>query len=414
MKHLRLPILLTALSLGLFSSPLAASSKIWEGEIRKVQGTRIHFKPQYTPYASANLYPTFCDTADKEGQLLSIDFSEKSSNPVHVPCIDDIPVLSEELLAAAKPGMRIIGFMNRKQWHYVSLVVRDAQVEVGYVVNQEKGVLTMRRPQADWPAQSSNRISHSAKEFPDRIFEIPLPTTASGDLDPSAIQGAEHLQPGQSAMILPAAAMRVEWIPNAAERWNPQVEPLKGNFDEYPKRSDPDIDQTFYQHAVTGTLLDGETVKRSLVNWEGSNPKEYPSWKLDVPYGPKQGEYILPSRGHKTKEIIAGHFNGYPKIPALKAGRRVSAWSYRTQRAANWLWFDAHEMQVEGKVISREGSRLRLMVSKISGEEEVEVTLSANATFHSLGQSAQAADVLAPGNIVRIYPERPFTLIPGS
>jgi hypothetical protein len=143
-----------------------ASSKIWEGVITKISGTKVYYKPQYTPYASATLYPKHCDTADKEGELLMIDFGlAVGGGVVHVPCIADIPATGKEVLAAAQPGMRILGFMNRKQWHYVSLVVRNASVEVGYVQEVKDDTLVLRRPQANWPAQMSNVKTSSEKNF---------------------------------------------------------------------------------------------------------------------------------------------------------------------------------------------------------------------------------------------------------
>ena len=195
---------------------ISASSKIWEGVIVQVDGTVVVIDPQYTPYASANLYPTFCDTADSEGQLLRIDIAT-----VHVPFIDDIPALPAEFIAAAKPGMRVVGFMNRKQWHQVMLCVRDADTEVGYVTRVDGDTLHLSRPQADWPAQMSNRETHGADQFPDRQFTVTLTEDMIGVRKGAEVDPGELLQPGaglcscllgqrvsKSFQILPLAGMQ--------------------------------------------------------------------------------------------------------------------------------------------------------------------------------------------------------------
>lgn len=392
-----------------------ASSKIWEGIIVKIDGTKVYYKPQYTPYASAGLYPIFCDTPEKEGKLLMIDFGITiGDNVVHVPCIDDIPATGAEVIAAAKPGMRIIGFMNRKQWHYVSLVVRNAGVEVGYVTNFSDGTLGMRRPQANWPAQMSNKETWSNKQFPDREFELTVPAQVVGQARWQPVDAASLLVPGKAVMVIPAAAMRVEWIPQAAERWDPNKEPLKGNYGEYPKRSNPQIDEKFYQHAASGYLLEAKAVTRSIDNHGSGNPKDRDTWKIDVPYGPKQGEYILPSRGHKTQTIIAGHFNTFPTIPVMKQGRRVTAWAYRMQRAPNFKLFDAHEMLVEGSIEAVNGDTITLSVPSKDGPREYTHKLDTNAEFVSLGRALARDQVLTVGHVIRIYAAHPFTVVAGK
>lgn len=391
------------------------SSKIWEGEIVRISGTKVYYKAQYTPYASATLYPVHCDTPAKEGKLLMIDFSDTvQSQPVHVPCIDDIPATGAEVIAAAKPGMRIIGFMNRKEWHYVSLVVRDADVEVGYVQELNGNELTLRRPQANWPNQMSNRESFSAQQFPDREFTLPLPSRMRGLDGEREVRASDLLKPGKAVMVMPASPMRVEWIPDPAQRWDPTVEPLKGRFSDYVKRSRPNVDVEFYQHGTTGILLEEKAVRRDIDNFGSGSTKPKDSWKIDVPYGPKQGEYILPSRGHKTQQIVAGHFNSFPTIPAMRKGRRVTAWAYRTQRAPNFLLFDAQEMEVEGAVESIKGSQVQLSVPGKDGAKTVEIRLDAQAEYYSLGKLTSKQQALEVGHVIRIYTGRPFTVVGGK
>ena len=72
---------LTFLALVSFTT-LAASSKIWQGVIVRIEGSVFVIDPQYTPYASATLYPKHCDTADQEGEFLRID-----AKSIHVPFI---------------------------------------------------------------------------------------------------------------------------------------------------------------------------------------------------------------------------------------------------------------------------------------------------------------------------------------
>jgi len=408
-------LILMMILFGGWALPVHASSKIWEGVVVKVSGSSVSLKPQYTPYASATLYPKYCDTEEKEGALLVISFSNKQDRGrVHVPFIDDVPVTAEELLAAAKPGMRMIGFMNRKQWHYVSLVVRNAGVEVGYVQGVEGGTLKLSRPQANWPNQMSNAKSFSAKDFPDRQFSLELPDDMAGvGRKGEEVSVQDLLKPGRPVMLIPGAAMRVEWIPNAAERWIPTQEPLLGNFGEYELRRNPKLNETFYRGAVTGTLLEGKAVKRSVQNFLAGSEKPMESWKLDVPYGPNKGEYILPSRGHKTLPIVAGHFNSFPQFNVMKPGRRVTAWSYRNQKAPNWILFDAAEMVAEGRIQKVQGRTVTLVVSTLNGDEEKEITLDPDSIFHRLGVQTDARSVLTVGQIIRIYPSHPFTVVSG-
>lgn len=304
--------------------------------------------------------------------------------------------------------------MNRKQWHYVSLVVRDAQVEVGYVKSVGGTTLHLTRPQANWPAQISNRVAHSADAFPDREFSITLEGKAVGFKNNQQTDAASLLKPGQPVMVLPPATMRVEWIPTPAERWDPNKDPLKGNYDEYPKRQNPRIDEEFYQHGTTGYLIDSKLTERDVDNWGDGKTKKVGSWLIDVPYGPKQGKYIVPTRGHKTKQIIAGHFNNFPSIPAMRNGRRVTVWAYRTQRAPNFLLFDAQEMEVEETISEIHSNTLTLKVPSKDGEKEVQITVDDTASYYSLGKSINKTKALAKGNVIRIYAARPLSVVAGN
>jgi hypothetical protein len=84
------------------------------------------------------------------------------------------------------------------------------------------------------------------------------------------------------------------------------------------------------------------------------------SWLLQVPYGDHAGEHVLPTRGHKTQAIIAGHFNTFPSFPDIAEGRRVTAWTYRTQMAPNCLVFDGQESLVEGTVLAIDGAQIQI------------------------------------------------------
>jgi len=286
-------------------------------------------------------------------------------------------------------------------------------VEVGYVQDLNGNELTLRRPQANWPNQMSNRESFTAKQFPDREFTLPLASRMRGLDGEREVAAADILKPGKAVMVMPASPMRVEWIPNPAQRWDTTIEPLKGRFSEYVKRSRPNVDVEFYQHATTGTLLERKAVRRDIDNFGSGSTKPKDSWKIDVPYGPKQGEYILPSRGHKTQQIVAGHFNSFPTIPAMKKGRRVTAWAYRTQRAPNWILFDAQEMEVEGTIQVVLGNQVTLRVPGKDGEKTVQVKLDADAGYFSLGQSVTKEEALKAGQVIRLYTARPFTVVAG-
>jgi hypothetical protein len=230
------------------------------------------------------------------------------------------------------------------------------------------------------------------------MFEIPLPEETVGIAKGAAVDAASLLTAGKPIMVMPEATMRVEWIPNAAERWDPNQEPLKGNYDEYPKRQNPKIDEQFYRGGTTGYLLDPKLAKRPVDNWNTGEPKPRDSWLIDVPYGPKQGEYVLPTRGHKTQTIVAGHFNTFPSIPVMQQGRRIAAWAYRTQLAPNFLVFDAQEFSVEGTVTAIDGQAVTLRVPSKDGPKEVQHNIDDDAEFFSLGRSTSKSQVLKKGN----------------
>jgi len=146
---------------------LEASSKIFQGPIEKVEGDKIYIRSHFTPYSSESLYGKYLNDGEKDGEALMIDLGE-----VHTTYIDDVPATHEEMLAVVKPGVRVLPFMNRKQWHQVSIAVRDSDVLVGYVDGVKGNELALSRPQADWPAQMSNVKSWSADDFPDRKFSV--------------------------------------------------------------------------------------------------------------------------------------------------------------------------------------------------------------------------------------------------
>jgi hypothetical protein len=58
-----------------WSMKAAARSKIWQGSLVKIEGSVVYIEPQYTPYAGSSLYPIYYDSADTEGQLLTIDIA---------------------------------------------------------------------------------------------------------------------------------------------------------------------------------------------------------------------------------------------------------------------------------------------------------------------------------------------------
>lgn len=386
---------------------ITASSKIWQGVIVRVDGTVVVIDPHYTPYASATLYPKYCDTADGEGDLLTIDLST-----VHVPFIDDVPALPAEFLAAAQPGMRVVAFMNRKQWHQVMLCVRDADTAVGYVEQVAEGTIHLRRPQADWPAQMSNRESFGADRFPDRQFTVSIAQDAIGLRKGEAVAPANLLQAGAAVMVLPARPARLEVIPDPAARWHAEQEPLVGNYGEYEHRSNPRIDEQFYRGCATGWFTDAELTRRSVRNRPGSDPKDSDTWLLHVPYGDHAGEHVLPTRGHKTKAIIAGHFNSFPRFDGIASGRRVTAWTYRTQLAPNWLIFDGQEALVEGAITDINGDTLVIESYLPGATDPVSIDLDDDTQLVRLGINA-ARSQLQVGTVVRYYAARSTTIIAG-
>jgi len=215
-------------------------------------------------------------------------------------------------------------------------------------------------------------------------------------------------------MVIPEAKMRVEWIPTPDDRWDPKKEPLLGNFGEYEQRSRPDINESFYSQAVAGILLDGKMQKKTINNFpnnKGASEKQYDGWMMEVLYGPQKGEYFLPSRGHKTSVSCAGYFNTFPKFPLLEAGRHITAWPYRHQRAPNRLLMSARPMEATGTVTGVSNRDVKIDGYIGGTKKSGNVQIDEDAEFFRMGVPISRAEALKDGHFIRVYPGGPQTIV---